>query len=74
MSQAAQDRTTDRIDPGTTVNQVVERFPQAVGVFKSLGIDSCCGGSVPLEVAAERGGVDVDRLLEALRRGTEELA
>lgn len=33
-----------------------------------FGIDVCCGGELPLAVAAEHHGVDLDRLLDALAR------
>lgn len=65
-------KTTDDLAAGTiyvhmSVNEVIDRFPDTVGVFNAHGIDSCCGGSVSLAVAAERDGVELERLLGALR-------
>jgi regulator of cell morphogenesis and NO signaling len=37
--------------------------PDAVSVFARHGIDTCCGGGLPVEEAARRHGVDVDDLL-----------
>lgn len=56
-----------RLDPETTtVHGAVERIPGAGAVFQRFGIDLCCGGELPLAVAAERHGVELDRLLREL--------
>ncbi|HMA23021.1 MAG TPA: DUF542 domain-containing protein, partial [Gemmatimonadaceae bacterium] len=49
-----------------TVNEVLLRHPETAAVFNTSGIDSCCGGSVPLESVAQRHGIDLDALLAAL--------
>lgn len=54
------------IDARTTVNDVVLAYPQTVSVFKTFGIDACCGGAKSLDEAARRHGVDLDALLHAL--------
>ena len=50
-----------------TVHQVLERFPETLGVFNVHGIDSCCGGGIAVADAARRHGVDPDALMAALR-------
>lgn len=55
-----------RIDAAATVDQVVRDCPATIGVFNEFGIDSCCGGSVPISVAAERDGADAQLLLQRL--------
>ena len=56
-----------------TVNELIREVPLTIPVFNSFGIDSCCGGAVPVREAARRDGADVDALLVALAavvRGT----
>lgn len=50
-----------------SVNEVIRRYPDTVGVFADAGIDACCGGAAPVAEAAERDGVELRALLEALR-------
>jgi regulator of cell morphogenesis and NO signaling len=57
-----------RIDPANTVNQVVREHPHTVSVFAQYGIDSCCGGGIPVAEAALRHDVDLDALLAELAR------
>lgn len=59
--------TTTQIDKGSTVNEIVAQYPDSITVFNQFGIDSCCGGAVPLAEAALRDGADVDELLAALQ-------
>lgn len=59
------------IDPTRTVNEIVTLYPATVAVFNRFGVDSCCGGGVPLGEAARRDGVAVDALLQALRETVE---
>lgn len=49
-----------------TVNEVIARHPGTVSVFEAFGIDSCCGGALPVEEAARRHQIDPDTLLTAL--------
>lgn len=57
------DRT---VSPDETVHAIVARHPETHAVFEGLGVHVCCGGDVPLAAAAERDGVDLDRLLYAV--------
>lgn len=54
--------------PETTVHEALGDLPGAREVFARFGIDACCGGELPLAVAAEHHGVELDRLLDALAR------
>jgi regulator of cell morphogenesis and NO signaling len=46
----------DALTADLTVNEIVARFPETVAVFNQYGVDTCCGGGVPLPLAAERAG------------------
>jgi iron-sulfur cluster repair protein YtfE (RIC family) len=54
------------IDPGLSVNEIVRRWPPTIAVMNDFGIDACCGGADPLDVAAARDGAPLDALLAAL--------
>jgi regulator of cell morphogenesis and NO signaling len=54
------------VEAGETVNEIVARHPETIAVFNRFGIDSCCGGGVPLGDAAHRDGAELDALLRAL--------
>lgn len=42
----------------TIVNEAVKQFPQTLYIFKIAGIDTCCGGALPIGEAAKRHGQD----------------
>lgn len=56
------------IDLQSTVNEVIQRYPATLAIFNSLGIDSCCGGALPLTTVAERHNIPLDVLRSALER------
>lgn len=59
----------DEMDPrSATVHDVIGRLPGAEEVFRSFGIDTCCGGELPVAVAAEHHEVELEALLSALER------
>lgn len=64
-------QSTTRIDNESTVNEIVAQYPMSIEVFNRFGIDSCCGGGVPIADAARRDGADVDALVAALRAAVE---
>jgi regulator of cell morphogenesis and NO signaling len=41
-------------DSTQTVAEIAREYPAAVPVFEAFGIDYCCGGNRPLEVAWKR--------------------
>ena len=64
---------TREMDPDdVTVHDVIGRLPGAGEVFRSFGIDTCCGGDLPVAVAADHHGVELETLLAALDRAGAE--
>ena len=51
-----------------TVNQIIHEHPETVAVFRRLGIDTCCGGALPLAEAARKHRVDFIVLLADLEQ------
>jgi len=62
------------IDSKLTINTVVQRYPAALGVFNVRGLDTCCGGGLPVAEAARRHGLDLQELLAALELVAAEAA
>ena len=58
--------TRPRIDPSLTVNEILRRHPAAVAVINAYGIDSCCGGGIPLETAAREQQLDLEAITSEL--------
>ncbi len=56
------------IDSTTTVGQLVAERPARARVFKQMGIDYCCGGKTPLRDACAAGGIDAQKVVDALNR------
>ncbi|CAN5234117.1 hypothetical protein BH09GEM1_BH09GEM1_11830 [soil metagenome] len=50
----------------STVDEIVAHSPVAISVFNAFGIDTCCGGAVPLGEAALHAHVQLATLLAAL--------
>ncbi len=57
---------SNAISAQTTVNEAVRRCPESIRIFSSVGIDTCCGGSLPIAEAARRHQVDAAHLLAAI--------
>ena len=55
------------IGPNQTVNEIIAGHPTTVSVFDAWGVDSCCGGHLPLAIVAEKHGFDLEKLLAELR-------
>lgn len=49
-----------------TVREAAVNVPGATRVFEQLGIDYCCGGNQPLDIACAQKGVDLNALLRTL--------
>ena len=60
-----------QLDPSLTINEIVARYPETIAVFNRFGMDTCCGGGVPVEEAARRDSLDLDQILAALRDAME---
>ena len=60
----------DPLDATITVNDLLQRFPEAVGLLSSHGIDTCCRGHQSLARAAAFVGADPDQLLAEITRGS----
>ncbi len=56
---------------GKTVGQIVAKNYRTADVFKSYGIDFCCGGDASLEKVCFEHGLDQDELLKELAEKVE---
>jgi iron-sulfur cluster repair protein YtfE (RIC family) len=54
------------LEPTLSVNDVLHRWPIAAHTLNAWGIDTCCGGLLPLDAAAQEAGIDVDELITAI--------
>ncbi len=59
-------KVTD-ISADWTVNDTIARFPDAIAVLNTFGVDTCCGGGLSIAQAAQANGLDLDALLRAVR-------
>ncbi len=57
-----------------SVNDVIQRYPAVVAVFSRYGIDSCCGGALPVAEAASRHKIDPVVLRDALMQAVSQAA
>ncbi|HWQ14918.1 MAG TPA: DUF542 domain-containing protein [Roseiflexaceae bacterium] len=64
--------TTVTFDASETLNEIVARAPRALEVLQHYGLDTCCGGALSLETAAQHHGLDVREVLAALQAALEE--
>ncbi len=71
MTHVASRLPDTSIAPGDALNEIVARYPQALAVFQRFGLDSCCGGALPLETAVAHHGLDLEEVLAALRAAIE---
>ena len=60
------------LDPASTINDVVARYPATMSVFNRFGMDTCCGGGLAVRDAVARHGLDLDEVLTALREVVEQ--
>ena len=59
-------RPIPRLDPTTSVDDMLRLHPSSAAVFNTFGIDTCCGGARSVRDAAREDGVDCCTLLAAL--------
>ena len=50
----------------TTVNVAVLLNPAALAIFAEHGIDTCCGGPMPIREVARRHCLDAVKLVQSL--------
>jgi iron-sulfur cluster repair protein YtfE (RIC family) len=55
-----------RIDPSDSVNDVLRRYPELIGVLNAHGVDTCCGGAQSLTEAASLAGLRLETLIAEL--------
>ena len=55
------------ISPAMTVNEIVQKYPASLTVFKTFGIDTCCGGGLPLGVVLVKHKLEDAKVFEALQ-------
>lgn len=54
------------------INDVIQKYPKTIGIFKDFGVDSCCGGGFSIEKTAAMSGGDLENLLEKLNKAVGE--
>ena len=57
------------IDPLLSVHELILRYPAALPVLTTAGIDTCCGGGLTLAAAARGSGLSFEQLAVRLGRG-----
>ncbi len=65
-TQEASHVAAPRVDPRLTLNELVAQAPVVLPVLVRFGLDTCCGGALPLLTAAEHHKLDLPTLLTAL--------
>jgi regulator of cell morphogenesis and NO signaling len=59
------------ISADETLNTLIARHPQLLPVLQGFGLDACCGGALPLRVAAQHHDLDLDKVIVALHAALE---
>jgi len=65
----AEDKT---ITKDMIINDVIQKYPNTLAVFKKYNVDSCCGGGFSIEKTAAMSGGDLDSLLTELNKAASE--
>jgi regulator of cell morphogenesis and NO signaling len=58
--------TNPRIEKTQSVAEIVTRDYRTADVFRKYGIEYCCGGRAPLQMACVIRGIDEDKLISEL--------
>ena len=61
-------KAVDEITSDMTINEIITKYPATVAVFSRHGIDSCCGGALPLAEVARKHRLDFIGLLVELEQ------
>ena len=59
----------DKITPEMSINDIIRKYPNTMGVFNRFNVDSCCGGARSLKVVAAEDKLDLQELIKALMEG-----
>jgi regulator of cell morphogenesis and NO signaling len=54
-----------------TINEVIKKHPETMGVFNDFKVDSCCGGGQSIAVTAAVAGANVPELITALNESVK---
>jgi iron-sulfur cluster repair protein YtfE (RIC family) len=63
---------TPAITGDQPLNTIVANYPQTLPILQRFGLDTCCGGAIPLSIATEHHGLDLAQVLTALQAATAE--
>lgn len=66
ITRTAKPARSGAITPDMTVNEIATRYPKTLAVLTARGLDTCCGGAHPLQMAAQAHGVDLGEVLAEL--------
>ncbi len=72
MSTNDSARRASFISESATVNEILARYPSAIVVLNAFGVDTCCGGEMPLRDAALHARVDLGALVAGLETAAGE--
>ena len=61
-------KTLAEINADMTINEIITMYPETVSIFNRHGIDSCCGGALPLAEVARKHRLDFIALLAELEQ------
>ena len=50
-----------------TLNEVIRKYPNTIGVFNRFNVDSCCGGARTIKAMAEADRLDAEVFIAALK-------
>ncbi len=50
-----------------TLNEVIRKYPNTIGVFNRYNVDSCCGGARTIAAMAKEDKVDLRAFIESLK-------
>jgi regulator of cell morphogenesis and NO signaling len=62
------------ITPDMSLNDVIRKYPNTIGVFNRFNIDSCCGGARSIRDMAAEDKVDLGAFMQALKEAAEKAA